>query len=135
MKKRVKRRNKQALEVPVSAMIDVIFLLLIFFIVTAKPIITEAQMSVNLPSSDTTAPKEEIPTIIEIHVLKDSYFLGNVHQSLEYIKSQLTEIANYDPEVTVSIKTSPAARHENFVRILDICSKAGLKNLNIFTLK
>ena len=65
---RRKKDKKDAIDVPMSAVIDVVFLLLIYFILTYKEEIPEAHLQVNLPQP--TPPPEEIkeepPQILEI---------------------------------------------------------------------
>ena len=45
-----RRRVQEQAEVPMSSMIDVVFLLLIYFIITQKEQISEAHLAVNLPT-------------------------------------------------------------------------------------
>ena len=50
MAKKAKMPQKTEAEVPLSSMIDIVFLLLMYFIATQKPIIEETLLGVNLPS-------------------------------------------------------------------------------------
>ena len=56
---------------PLSSMIDVVFLLLIFFIVTQKPITEEVLINVSLPAPDKNPKAIPNPMIIKIDVDKD----------------------------------------------------------------
>ena len=141
MRKKQKRVEEQP-EIPMSAMIDVVFLLLVFFIVTHKDEVIEAHVAINLPSpSEVTGPPPPKPQLLEIQIPpdtehKDIYMLmGSKPVSLETLEETLAGIASLDPDQTIIIKMSLNAREGQLVRLLDICKTAGLHELNVLTLK
>ena len=118
-----------------SAMIDVVFQLLIYFIVTHQKEIPEAHLAVNLPSPSQATPSQVKPRLLELQVMPDQVLLQGVPRALDTVKETLTHLARLDPETTVIVKVSTMARTEELVRVLDLCEGVGLKRLNVVTLK
>ena len=140
-RKKKKDRSEEA-EVPISAMIDVVFLLLIYFIWTAKEVVDEAWVSVNLPGPPPEKPEEEPPPTVDVFVMSDNfrgpknYVYQGTPRDLGEMESILMGIGGaMGEEVVINIKVSTEARHEKLVLILDRMNKAGLAKFNIHTLK
>ena len=132
------RRKKvnRAVDMPMSAMIDVVFLLLIYFIVTYKDEIPEAHLAVNLPSP--SAPPEEPvepPVLLELEVHPGEYRLQGKTQRLSSIQGILADLAIADPDLTVIVKANQRAKTRSLIKVLDVCKGVGLKNLNVVTLE
>ena len=127
----------EALQIPMSSMIDVTFLLLIYFIITQREEIPEAHLAVNLPSPNQAQQKtDEKPNLLEIEIQPGQIYLKKVPQaSLAELQSRLARMAEYDTEQTVIVKTSVAARTGELVQVLDLCKGLGLTKLNVMTLK
>lgn len=151
MGKRKKKKIEEA-EVPMSSMIDVVFLLLIYFIVTQKPIVEETLLSCDLPSPGGKPPKNP-PTMLTVDVVRfypnptnnkaidqkdlNYYFLNKRRWKLDNPKAsndlrrQLIAIAKNDKDQTVIISCGPNATHQKLIQILDACAEAKLTKLNV----
>ncbi len=130
------RKTDDKVEVPMSSMIDVVFLLLIYFIVTQKPIIEDTLLDVNLPSPDTKSSSQNPvpPLTIDVMDLKGYenadkiYHVNGEPWALSTIRTQMK---SYDKDKTLVIRCGPNATHGKLIKILDLCSEAKLTNLNI----
>ena len=71
-KKQVKITPPPDASFPLSSMIDVVFLLLIFFLVTQRPITEEVPMNVELPAPDLNSNPADAPTLITIEVSENT---------------------------------------------------------------
>lgn len=130
----MRRKQEEALAVPMSSMIDVVFLLLIYFIVTQKDEITEAHLAVNLPSPGSAKTTETKPQLLEIEVYDGQIALrGKVMPDDATFAALMNNFR--DPELTVMIKVSTGARARDLVKVLDYCQGAGLTKLNVVTLR
>ncbi len=132
---RKKKSGGNAIEVPMSSMIDVVFLLLIYFIVTYKDEISEAHLAVNLPMPNPIPQDGPPPVLLEIEIHPGEYLFRQRAMTPDRIEGLLRTMAANDPDLTVVIKTNQRARTGNLVRILDICQGVGLKNMSVVTLK
>lgn len=133
---RKKQSGKNAVEVPMSAMIDVVFLLLIYFIVTYKEEIPEAHLAIKLPQDAPISETIKIPPPpLEIQIYPTQYFLRGKAMSLARLEGILTEMARIDPELTVVVKVNQRTKTKNLVGVLDICKNVNLTDLNVVALK
>lgn len=136
---RRKKRNRKSVdeaEVPLSSMIDVVFLLLIYFIVTQKPIIEDTYLAVDLPAPDgKPKPNQTPPTLFTIDVMKrripNQYHVNGKPWMFDQLKNLLKTQADNDPDTTVIINCGPNAKHKKLIKLLDACAEAGLKKLNL----
>jgi len=136
-KRKRKLNNEEAGEPPMSSMIDVVFLLLIYFVVTQKPIISEAHLAVNLPSPQAEQPPsdQEPPIEVRIRIRPKEYTLQGHKIDLDALRSELASYgAKTEVKYSIIIETHIFARNQQLVNVLDACSASGLKNLNILTL-
>ncbi|MDD3694533.1 MAG: biopolymer transporter ExbD [Lentisphaeria bacterium] len=129
----MKHRKEEALAVPMSSMIDVVFLLLIYFIITSKDEISEAHLAINLPAPGSSKASETKPQLLEIEVYENQYSLRGVALSLANLELALGRFS--DPELTVIVKVSVQARAKDLVAVLDLCQGQGLSKLNVVTLR
>lgn len=135
-RKKRKRKSEDEVKIPMDSMIDVVFLLLIYFIVTQKPIIEDVYLSVNLPAPDTKPrPNEPPPVLFTVDVHKrripNQYFVNGDPYMFEQLKDLLRRQALNDPDTTIIINCGPNAKHKKLIQLLDACEVAGLKKLNL----
>ncbi|MBR4673601.1 MAG: biopolymer transporter ExbD [Victivallales bacterium] len=131
----MKRKKAENLSVQMSSMIDIVFLLLIYFIVTAREEITEAHLSVNLPAPGAAKATENKPKMLEIEVHQGQYRLNGAPLETDVIESMLMGLGRTDPSMTVMVKVAFDAYASELVTALDLCDKAGLTNLNVVSLR
>lgn len=133
-RKRKKRTQEAAAEIPMTPMIDVVFQLLIYFIVTLKPEDIKTHLEVYRPDPD--KKQEEIdtePNLVRIAIFSDGYTINERPLSIDALAKTLTKLASYDDNQTVLIFCSSSSRHERLVMVLDRCAQAGLKNLSVMS--
>jgi len=131
----MKIKKAEGLSVGMSSMIDIVFLLLIYFIVTQKEDLTEAHLSVNLPAPGAAKASENKPKMLEIEVHEGTLLLNGAQLDKETIEGTLAGFGQADPDLTVMVKVAELALASDLVTALDICDKAGLKNLNVVSLR
>jgi biopolymer transport protein ExbD len=131
----MKKRTTETLAVPMSSMIDVVFQLLIYFIVTARDEVTEAHLAVNLPAPGNAKVSENKPKMLELEVHPRSLRLQGVEMSQAEVSKMLVTLGKGDKDLTVLVKVSLESFASDLVTALDLCDKAGLVNLNVVTLK
>ena len=126
-----KKRLSGSNEMSMASMIDVVFLLLIYFIVTQKPIIEETLMSSKLPNG---TPSETTGFPLTIDVFQedgDFYRVMNRPWKAKELFTYLQTISENDPEQAIIINCGTKAKHSKLIKLLDACSEAELGNLNI----
>ncbi len=134
-RKRQISRDKQS-ELEMTPMIDVVFLLLIFFVVTIQPLDVIALLDVSRPSPDPDAPPppERIDDMLTISIYADAITLNERRYSRAGLERMLIRMARLSTTQTVLIKCAPDSSHRTLIEVLDLCAKAGLTNLSVLSL-
>jgi biopolymer transport protein ExbD len=73
----VRRRDQQLVEMQMGPMIDMVFLLLVFFMVTAKPVKQESDISLGLPGTVSAEETVELPDEQRIRIEDDGSVVLN----------------------------------------------------------
>lgn len=115
----------------ITPLIDVVFLLLIFFLLSSTFVLQPGIM-VKLPKAQTTEITKEKEVYITIdkqgHLYLNEKF---VHE--EKLSKQLQEIASRDPNKLIIVKADKDVFHGRVVLVLDYIKRAGLNRLAIAT--
>jgi len=133
MARRRKQLELHAGELNLTAMIDVAFQLLNFFVITTHPIDVFANLDVFRPQGEETK-SQETPQFVEIMVYKDGYVLEKKNVELAEIDRQLMHLAQFDKNTPIVIKCTEDSNHLGLVNVLDLCAKAGLTKISVFSL-
>ena len=115
-----------------TSLIDVIFNLLLFYMVSTTFQQEERALEIDLPSAQSSA---ELPTEeLIVSVLEDGrIFLHGTEVTREELVGRLKGVAAADPRTPVTIRGDRATRHEAIVGVMDACGLAGLVNLSVGT--
>jgi len=118
-----------------TPMIDVVFLLLIFFMLATTFMDPEKDINLDLPStSEGGTTSEEIEELI-INVMIDGSFVVNGEAMDENgLLARMSQAAAQDPETQVTIRGDRQTPYENIVRVMDYSQRSGLSNLAVATL-
>lgn len=131
-KRKRKRASLEAGEVQMTAMIDVVFQLLIYFIVTIKPVDVVAHLDVFRPSPEKKQEQLQTPPkMIRIQIYPDGFTINDRAVGLREMEVLLARLAGIDTKQTIMIMATALSRHEDLIRVLDLCAKSGLQNLSV----
>lgn len=123
-------------EVNLTSLIDVVFLLLIFFMVSTS-FVKQSQISIRLPESDSAPVVEEVPENIDIMITETGLFLVNgrelINNRPETIRNALQRISGGDNTIPLTISADANARHQFVVTAMDVAARMGFDQLNIAT--
>jgi biopolymer transport protein ExbD len=104
-------------------MTDLIFLLLVFFLLTSN-FVTPSGMPVNLPKSSATALEK---MNISVSITSDlKYYINNTPTTLETLESQLKQEINNDNKLVV-LNVDEVVPVKYFVKVAAIANKLGAK--------
>ncbi len=130
------RRQKQIDQgVNLTPLIDVVFLLLIFFMVSTT-FTKETHLVVNLPEADAT-PGESIPDTIDILITAEgTYFLNGValvNKQIKTLMAGLKQISEGQSDTALTITADAQTPHQAVVTAMDAAGRLGFVNLSIIT--
>ncbi|MDZ4198666.1 MAG: biopolymer transporter ExbD [Kiritimatiellia bacterium] len=126
-----RKSDPPSADLPMTPMIDVVFQLLIYFIVTIKPIDVFAHLDVSRPSPDPTQRKEQPPPVIRLQIYPDAYTINDRPVPDSELDRVLKRLAELDKKQTILISVSALSPHEMLIRVLDLCARNELANLSV----
>ena len=128
-------RKTEAEDINITPLIDVVFILLIFFMVTTT-FQREADLAVNLPqASKESQPKKDAPLEVVITAQGRFFIAGQelVNSRLETVKQALKEVASGHKDKPLVVRADAATPHQFVVTAMDAAAQVGLVRLSIAT--
>lgn len=123
-------------EVNLTSLIDVVFLLLIFFMVSTS-FVKQSQININLPESDSAPITDEVPERIDIMITETGTYLVNgrelINNRPETLRSAIQKESNGDNELPITISADANAKHQDVVTAMDVAGRLGFTKINIAT--
>jgi biopolymer transport protein ExbD len=124
--------NKKSARFDLTPLIDVVFLLLIFFMLTTTFVNLENRVEVNLPSGDFAAAEPSQNIIVSITENNTIYFNGKLIDPLKLSESVAAEIKG-EPEKIVVLEADQNVLHGKVIRVMDLLKKGGAEKIAIAT--
>jgi biopolymer transport protein ExbD len=117
-----------------TPMIDVVFQLLIFFVVTLHQEDILSRLMASRPAPDKNAKPEEQPDLINIEIFRGGFIVKGRVVSLEELDRQMRNYAAMSKTANVLLRCTRDSPHQYLVQALDICAKHQMTNLSIFSM-
>ena len=129
------RRVRQEVEVNLTPLIDVVFLLLIFFMVSTT-FTKETHLSIDLPeASSQTSRAADLE--IEISITREGNFAINgvalINREQSTLRSAVEKVSEGDTSIPMVITADSATPHQSVVTALDVAGQLGFSRLSITT--
>lgn len=125
----------QELEAPtlnLTPMLDVVFNLIIFFMVGTQFVEMERQIEVNLPQVDHVQPVSEHRSRKIVNMTADgSYRLGTEPVTLAQLTEKLTQAQQANPQVQAVVRGSRDCHLQSLAEVLDAITAAGIKDIDM----
>ena len=129
-------RPKAQPEVNLTSLIDVVLLLLIFFMVSTS-FVKQSQIRISLPQSESSAVVEETPEVIDILITETGKYFVNgrelINSRPETIRNALQKISAGDNNLPLTISADANAKHQYVVTAMDVAGRLGFSKINIAT--
>lgn len=122
--------------VPLAAMIDVMFLLLIFFTTTSTFRAREQQIDVKLPVAEHTQAQKPTRTEVVVNVREDgTIVIGDQVYQLGRLQTMLTELVKLYPRERLIIRGDQTVRYGRIIAVMDAARSAGVGDIRFATVK
>jgi biopolymer transport protein ExbD len=130
---RIRRRiEKEPPIINVSSLLDVMFILLIFFLATSTLQREEHDIEVNLPERSESQSLSSASKTLIINVRKDGgYYMQNTVKSLDQVKNTVKAAVGQNPQQKVLIRGDREALHGFVAAAVGVCKTAGIHEANI----
>ena len=139
--RRLKKKPQSKPQIPIAPLIDAVFLLLIYFMVTSSLEKQEADISFELPGTVEQEEPLELPDEQVIEIRENGQIVVNEYNydsprsnrliELQAMLTRLQESSLANKTVTqVTIAPDPKTRHSRIIKVMDAVAAAGIKGVN-----
>jgi biopolymer transport protein ExbD len=115
----------------VAPMIDVVFLLLCFFVTSQVFTQWEAEIDIKLPTASTAEIEQRLPGEIILNLFKDGTVIVNGRRLNESeLAALLKRLVDLFPGQPVLIRADKQTAYEHVIKVLDLCRQADIWNIS-----
>ena len=125
-----KRENKHDLTIDIAPLVDIVFLLLIFFMLSTS-FELHPGLKVNLPESSTKEVKREPASLKVVLTKTGTIYLNGKKVNVKTLQKKFSNVKN--KKTLVVIEADKFSYHGTVVSIMDIAKQSGLNNFAIAT--
>lgn len=127
---RARRRNNGGVLIDLTPLIDVVFQLLIFFILTTT-FENNPSFKVKLPKANNADVKQEPKAVVVTVTASGSVEVDGVVVDDAELERRLCNAATSDDSTGVNIRADAATEHQHVVKVMDLAKTCGLERLGI----
>lgn len=115
-----------------TPLVDIVFLLLIFFMLTSSFVEVKPGVKVNLPqaSAPNVGEKNDVTVSIDIN---NTLYLNNRVISPKDLYFNLSKLVKVNPNILAIVEADKTVTHGKVVRVMDLIRRAGVKKIAIAT--
>lgn len=130
------RRNKEEVSVNLTPLIDVVFLLLIFFMVSTT-FTKESHLEIELPQTTTEPTLQNQPESIEIIIDEEGQYSVNglplINTQEKTLRQAIMKLITGDKKPPLVITADAKTPHQSVVTAMDVSGRLGFEKLSITT--
>ncbi|GAA5495553.1 biopolymer transport protein ExbD [Rubritalea squalenifaciens DSM 18772] len=117
-----------------APMIDVVFLLLIFFIVTYQLSDYEKELEVNVPTAEEGSTESRGYLEVVVNVRKDGdIIIEKENYTIDELQKKMENLARVNKDQPIRIRGDAETHYQDIVTVIDRCRKAGIWNISFAT--
>ena len=125
-------QDDEPYDIPLTSLIDVAFLLLIFFLVATNFIRREADHAVTLPESEAGVKAQRAPTRLVINIREDGTLVVNGKVASEPdLKATVGEFVAANPGRPAVIRADARVPYRSVMRVFGICRAGGVAQVDL----
>jgi biopolymer transport protein ExbD len=127
------KKDRYQIQAPMTSLIDIVFLLLIYFLLTTNFLVEEG-IKIKLPNARASAPqiKQEITVFVD---KEGASYIADKKVPLDMLYTRIKQMIGNDPDRLVIIKADKTVILNKAVRVMDIAKAAGASRLSLATEK
>lgn len=133
-----RRKQRENIDINLVSLIDVVFVLLLFFVVTTT-FTRETQLRVELPEAVSGSPTEDQSKQLDIAISAEGVFSVNNQilpkSDLASLMEALQKASNGDTSRPLSISADGKSQHQSVITAMDAAGKLGFSHLRMTTVE
>lgn len=120
--------HKLSAAIEMTPMIDIVFLLLIFFLVATTFREEEREMQVALPFASSSAPISTMLKEFIVNVIEDgTIIVGGRRIDDAELRTMVRDAVAVNPEQKVTVRGDRGTAYANIIQVLDVCKSEGIQ--------
>lgn len=131
--RRVRSTKRQVEDVPMTPMIDVVFQMLIYFVLTFEIPDKMSQMQVWRPAGQSASKDQPEFDPMRITVYDGYYALNDTRVSLQTLEKTFNRLADLNPGQNMIVVATADSKHKHLVAVLNLLNKAGLESISLLS--
>jgi biopolymer transport protein ExbD len=133
---KLQSRSKEAPEVNLTSLIDVVLLLLVFFMVSTS-FVRDAEITLRLPQADASTSPNTLDEVLDITVTQTGSYIVNgrplVNSQRRTLRAAIERLMGETRDLPVTIRADAEATHQSVVTAMDVVGQLGFVRINIAT--
>ncbi|WP_157493352.1 ExbD/TolR family protein [Desulfonatronovibrio magnus] len=129
LRKRRERMELESAQIDMTSMMDVVFIMLIFFIVTTS-FVKEAGIEINRPAAS-TAQRQELANIMIAVSDAGAIWIDGRQVDIRAVRANVERLRAENPEGSVVIQADEASRTGILIQVMDQVRQAGVQNVAV----
>lgn len=127
--RRHSKRHHDEVQIDMTPMLDIVFIMLIFFIVTTS-FVRESGLDVQRPQASQAQAKPSSSIMLAISA-QGEIFIDRHQVDIERVQSNLAQLLVEQPQANLVIQADERVAHGQVVRVMDEASAAGIDNIAV----
>jgi len=133
---KLQSRSKEPPEINLTSLIDVVLLLLVFFMVSTS-FVREAEIRLRLPQAETPTAPNALDEVLDITVTQTGSYIVNgrplVNNQRRTLRAAIERLMGDTRDLPVIIRADAQATHQAVVTAMDVVGQLGFVQINIAT--
>jgi biopolymer transport protein ExbD len=126
---RIRGRRGGGTNINMAPLIDMIFILLIFFLVTTS-FVKESGVTVDRPSAESASTQKKTNLIIGIDE-RGGVHIQDERVDIRAVRSRMEDLLEGSPQASVVIAADKKSTTDTLIRVLDACRLAGVPDISV----
>jgi len=129
-----KRAQPVLLGFQIAPMVDILLVLLVFFIVTWNFALTENELDVKIPTASAAKEQQPVANQTVLNIRKDgSVIMNRKPLTLDDLHKKLTTLSELYPDYAIILRADEGLSYKNLMAVMDICRQANIWNVAFAT--
>ncbi|MFZ4541669.1 MAG: ExbD/TolR family protein [Rickettsiales bacterium] len=125
------RQNRQFKEINLTALIDIVFHLMVFVMLTTSFVVAES-MELSLPSDKAAAAPSSNLNILRIQIVNNgSVLVDGSPMALDQMNTRLSDRIAADPDAKIAVLTTPGVSVQQLITVMDAVYLTGGRNVQV----
>jgi biopolymer transport protein ExbD len=130
----LRSRSRDEPEINLTSLIDVVLLLLVFFMVSTS-FVREAEITLRLPEASAQSEASTPPEMLEITITENGSYLVNgrplVNNEQRTLRAAIERLTGDERGMPVFVRADALATHQSVVTAMDVAGQLGFVEINI----